>query len=391
MHSKFSEERKKQLLYGGVFIAAGAAVVVLLGSVFQPDKPQAPIETPKIDIINKKDTDASTFRKQFANSDAQQSAQIKALQEALAAMQNGNAAAVPGQPAGQQPLPMAMQAQNSVANMIVPPPPPTEVHRLPEPPKESEEIKREVPKTIVMENMIGSIAVATPHDVEAKPKEAASKTKKIEIPSGSFMGGVLLSGIDAPTGGKAKTGPHPVLIKVTNMTRLPNKFKANLKECHIVGSGYGDLSSERAFVRVEKLTCMTEDGRAVEKGAAGQSIGYVAGEDGKVGLPGRVVSKQGAILARTLAAGFLEGVSKGFSQSNMTYSVQPTGSIATPDPGDTMQMGLFNGVGEASKKLADFYMKLANEMFPVVEISAGRKVDVVLLEKVTFELNEGRK
>jgi len=30
-------------------------------------------------------------------------------------------------------------------------------------------------------------------------------------------------------------------------------------------------------------------------------------------------------------------------------------------------------------------MKLANEMFPVIEINAGRKVDVVLLEKMSFD------
>lgn len=384
MTAKFSTERKKQYIYMGVTLFSLAAIVLLLSSAFQDDKQKDPIETPKINIVDKKDTDAKVFRKSFAESDATQSAEIKALRKKLEELQNNGGVPLANQ---NQQFPMA-QGGGNVANPIMPPPAPPSVDnlRIPEPLKDAPE-KHEPPKSVVMGDMIGNISTPAPAQ-DVKQAETAPKRKKIEIPSGSFMGGVLLSGIDAPTGGKAKTSPHPVLIKITNMAQLPSKFRANLKECHILGSGYGDLSSERAFVRVEKLTCMTDDGRAIEKGATGQSFGYVTGEDGKAGIPGRVVSKQGAMLARTLAAGFLEGVSKGFNSSNMTYSVQPTGSIATPNPADTLQMGLLSGAGEASKKLADFYMKLANEMFPVVEVSAGRKVDIILLEKLSFELDE---
>jgi conjugal transfer pilus assembly protein TraB len=385
MLDKFSAEKKKQFLYMGSAIGGISAAVLLLSSAFQPDIPREAIETPAISIIDKKDTDAKVFRKEFGDSDVAQTAQIDLLKKELEAMKGVN---VNGQPVNQQLTNSGMQP-SSIPTMIIPPPPPpsSDSVRMPAPVGSNMPEKPEPPKSIVMGDMIGMIAGVAP-SVDTKLAEGQKTNKKIEIPSGSFMSGVLLSGIDAPTGGKAKTGPHPVLIKITNMARLPNKFKANLKECHVLGSGYGDLSSERAFIRIEKLTCMTEDGRAIEKGSSGQSFGYVTGEDGKVGLPGRVVSKQGAILARTLAAGFLEGVSKSFQGSSMSYAIQPTGSVAVPNPGDTMQNALFGGAGEASKKLADFYMKLANEMFPIVEISAGRKVDVILLEKLTFEFNE---
>lgn len=399
MLDKFSTEKKKQVLYSVAAVGVLVSAFLLLSSAFKKDVPQAVIDEPKLNIVDKKDTDAKTFRKEYADKDAEKDAKLKKLQEELEALKSGglnNQGQVQSQALpGQQQLPNSQYHNgtanqvNTLSSMLTPPPPPTAAipASLPEPAP----TKQETPKSVVMGDMIGMISGAAPAP-EVKVSEGAGKSnseiKKVEIPSGSFMGGIILSGIDAPTGGKAKTSPHPVLIKVTNMARLPNKFKANLKECHVLGSGYGDLSSERAFVRIEKISCMTEDGRAIEKGGGGQSLGYVTGEDGKVGIPGRVVSKQGAMLARTLAAGFLEGVSKGFNSSNMTYSIQPTGTVQTPNPNDTLQMGLMGGVGEASKKLADFYMKLANEMFPVVEVAAGRKVDMILLEKMTFDIDE---
>lgn len=380
MLDKYSAEKKKQFIYMIAAIGGISAAMILLSSAFQNEQPQQIVETPKINIINKKDTDANVFRKEYGDENVKQNVELEALKKELESLKNNGAAQ------GQLPNGGAMPS------FISPPPAPTntEQYRIQESPKDNiQEEKKEPPKSIIMGDMIGNINIPSPVD---EPKnDIIKKTKKIELPSGSFMSGILLSGLDAPTGGKAKTSPHPVLIRITNTARLPNKFRANLKECHAVGSAYGDLSSERAYVRVEKLSCMTDDGRAIEKGVAGQSFGYVSGEDGKAGLTGIVVSKQGAILARTLASGFLEGVSRAFQSSSTTYSVTSTGTVSTPNPDDTLQLGLFGGAGEASKRLADFYMKLANEMFPVVEINAGRKVDIVLLEKLNFEYDEEKK
>lgn len=394
MLDKFSAEKKKQFIYIVAAVSGLSLTVILLSTVFQGDKPKEVIDAPTINIVNKKDTDEKVFRKEFGSTSATHTAQIDALKKELETMKNNgdsNNTLQNGQVQKNQTMPtnqqLPMSSTTSAMKMLIPPAPVRAEEKSKVAFGEPKEEKHVKPTSIVMNDMIGTVSGSAP---VVSPDSSASKkkAKQIEIPSGSFMQGVLLSGIDAPTGGKAKSSPQPVLIKVTNLAHLPNRFKANLKECHIIGSGYGDLSSERAFVRVEKIACMTNDGRAIEKGATGQAFGYVAGEDGKVGLAGRVVSKQGAILARTLAAGFLEGVSKSFSVSTSSVSIQPTGSVTTPNPSDTLQNGLFAGAGEASKKLADFYMKLANEMFPVVEINAGRKVDIVILEKLSFDIED---
>ena len=101
-------------------------------------------------------------------------------------------------------------------------------------------------------------------------------------------------------------------------------------------------------------------------------------------MRGRVVTRQGALLARALVAGFLEGISQAFAQSNTSVIVSPQGALTTIKPSQVFSVGVAGGFAKAAEKLADFYMKLATQMFPVIEINAGRKVDVVFLSSVSF-------
>ena len=217
---------------------------------------------------------------------------------------------------------------------------------------------------------------------EVKDKEL-KKPKQIIVPAGSFVKGRLLNGLDAPSSGAAKSSPHPVAIQIIDKSILPNKFRADIKDCVAIGSGYGELSSDRAILRVENLSCVKKDGTSIT--SKGSSIGYVAGEDGKIGLSGRVVSKQGAILARALVAGFAEGMAKVFTQSNTYVATSANGTVSTPDPNKAFESSMYGGASEASKKVAEYYLKLNDEMFPIVEIAVGRKCDIIFTKPIIFE------
>ncbi|WP_280818854.1 TraC family protein [Thiorhodococcus minor] len=82
----------------------------------------------------------------------------------------------------------------------------------------------------------------------------------IMIPAGSLLRGVLLSGMDAPTGRQARRDPYPALVRLKHTAILPNRFRADVRECFITVAGYGELSSERAFLRTEVITCVRRDG-----------------------------------------------------------------------------------------------------------------------------------
>jgi conjugal transfer pilus assembly protein TraB len=222
--------------------------------------------------------------------------------------------------------------------------------------------------------------------VELKEEVKAPKRKsRAIIPAGAFVKGVLLSGLDAPTGGKAQTSPHPVLIRIVDRAILPNLYKSDIRDCFVIGSGYGDLAAERAYIRLEAISCVKEGGEVVER----KITGYVAGEDGKVGLLGRVVTKQGAILARMLMAGFIDGISRVFQQASTTVVVSPSGALSTIDPSRALQVGIAGGFSEAARVLVEQYKKLADETFPVVEINAGRRVDLVFLQSFSLDDVEG--
>lgn len=229
------------------------------------------------------------------------------------------------------------------------------------------------------------IAVFEVSDAAAAVQGAQEEQQgKTYIPSGSFMRAVLLGGLDAPTGGQAQNNPWPVLLRVQDNAFLPNRFRAKVKECFLLGSGYGDISSERAYLRLESLSCVLNNGEVVDTNAKG----YVVGEDGKAGMRGRLVSKQGQVLANALLAGIASGIGQAFQHSATTYSTSALGTVGIVEADKQFQAGIGAGVGKALDRLSQYYINLAEKMFPIIEVDAGRVVDVVLTKGVTLGLGQ---
>lgn len=70
-----------------------------------------------------------------------------------------------------------------------------------------------------------------------KPEESL-KTKDNTIAAGAFARAVLLAGVDASVALNSSSDPRPLLIRLVDHGTLPRKFKSDLKDCHIVASGY---------------------------------------------------------------------------------------------------------------------------------------------------------
>jgi conjugal transfer pilus assembly protein TraB len=221
---------------------------------------------------------------------------------------------------------------------------------------------------------------------EDKAKTAAAKpaapvpTVYNTLPTGAFARAVLLSGVDAPTGGLARTNPHPVLLRVMELAQLPNHYRSRVKECFVTAAAYGDLSAERAYMRLEKLSCVMKTGEVLDLAVKG----YVTGEDGKNGFRGKVVSKQGQLIARALFAGIASGLGSSIAQSYAQVATSPLGTVQTVDPADIAKTGVATGVSNALEKVADFYIERANELYPIIEVDSARIGEIVLTDAVTL-------
>ncbi|AUB85131.1 hypothetical protein THSYN_29855 (plasmid) [Candidatus Thiodictyon syntrophicum] len=94
-----------------------------------------------------------------------------------------------------------------------------------------------------------------------------------------MLRGVLLNGLDAPTGPGARKDPTPALLRIKHDATLPNRYRADVKECFVIVGGFGDLGSERALLRSETLTCVRTDGGVIEVSLDA----YAVSKDDKVG------------------------------------------------------------------------------------------------------------
>ncbi|ABM97142.1 TraB/VirB10 family protein [Methylibium petroleiphilum] len=215
-------------------------------------------------------------------------------------------------------------------------------------------------------------------------KAAVSEDKPVAyIPAGSFLEASLLNGMDAPVSSVAQKNPVPAVMRVKTEAVLPNHFSQDVKECFVLVSGFGVLSSERVQLRTETISCVKEDGKAIEA----KIDGYVVGEDGSVGPRGRLVSKQGQLIARSLAAGVLAGFGEALTpQAVPQLSLSPSGTTPTTrlDAQTFAATGVARGFSDASKAVSGFFLEMAREATPVVEINAGRKLTIVVIKG--FEL-----
>lgn len=207
------------------------------------------------------------------------------------------------------------------------------------------------------------------------------KSAKNYIPEGTYFSGYLLGGIKVSTGlNTPDENATPVTIQLigrfaqgnrgetTNLSRL-NKLK--LENCRIMGSSYGDLSSESAIIRLEKLIC-EQNGMYITSKIAGQ----VFGSDGLNGIKGTVIATNSKHIKNAAIGGVISGITssaKGQDSSSMSAS----GVISTKAKGakSLLSDGALTGASTAGDRVADYYLRQAEAMSPVLTVPSGVRVN----------------
>jgi len=194
------------------------------------------------------------------------------------------------------------------------------------------------------------------------------------IPSGTSVKAILISSVDMPCGVFNSADPQPVKLRLVDDGHLPKKVRAKLKGGIIIGSGYGDLSNERVYIRIERLTQVRCDGNFIETGVAG----YVTGEDGKYGVKGTVVDKSYKMVENAAISGFFSGVNQ-YLQANASRNCNIYEPGCNLSATGLATSGGLEGAGGAFDMLTSYYIKRAEQIRPIIEVSAGRVVDVTFI------------
>jgi len=217
-------------------------------------------------------------------------------------------------------------------------------------------------------------------------REGGSKDLSHYIPAGAYAPAEVISGVDAAVGVNAQADPRPVLFRITGPAVTAalgsTRQTADIEGCTVTGAAFGDLSSEKIYVRLQTMTCSRRHGQVFETDVQG----YMAGA-GKAGVRGIVVSREGALVAQSFISGAVSGIG-GAAAEAMQPQVIDTGVGVTTGQQqitDILKGGVGQGLDNAGSKVADYFVKRAEQYQPVVVMQAGTRVELVFIAGV--ELN----
>ncbi len=221
---------------------------------------------------------------------------------------------------------------------------------------------------------------------------AKLKDEKI-IPMG-FAVGLALNGADTPTFQWGQQDPQPILISIESDFITASGKPVEVQGCFLTSSFHGAVSSQRGLGRFVSMECRDKKNGDLYDGSV---EGWVLGDDGKIGIHGRLVSKQGEVMSKAAFVGVIDGIANIVKSQSTTVSVSPLGATQTIDPAKVAQAGASQGFINTTDRLQQWYIKYLDQIHPIVEILPGRKVTVVFtriakLKKVTAEsLDEEKK
>ncbi|WP_454887622.1 TrbI/VirB10 family protein [Sphingomonas oryzagri] len=203
------------------------------------------------------------------------------------------------------------------------------------------------------------------------------------LPPNSYAPATVIVGVDASAGVNSQTDPLPVVLRITGPARSVVQngrvLTTKITGCVVNGAARGDLSSEKVYVKLAKMTCDQPGGRV----AVSEVKGFIS-FGGKAGVRGTVVSREGSLVGQALIAGIAGGFGRGFAANTNSalegLQVSTDGKRQEIGAGDLVKGGLGNGVAQAGDEVSKYLIERAEQYQPVVEMPTGINVDIVFLD-----------
>lgn len=364
--NKENSKNQKNVFLGIVFLAVASALYFTYASFSLAEKNEKPhVEKQPINLPSDNADAFEIWRKKLENQNDGIAKRLDFLQKSI--LEHKSIAEAKERENG--------QLQADIHNLR------EELHRY----KNSQHQKAEIAEAPKISDSPFSFSYETKSPAKKPPLqtivvekiETEAKNVKNDIPAGTTVQAVIVSSIDAPCGVMSKGDPQPVKLRILDNGHLPKGVMSKLKGGIVLAGGFGDISSERVLMRIERLTLVRPTGDFIETSVAG----FVSGEDGKYGVRGCVVDKSGKMVGNAAMSGVFSGLNDYLQSCNnsnrecycgkcdycLSYSV---------GIGDAARCSAFSGVNNAFDRLTEYYIQRAEQIQPVIQVTAGRIVDI---------------
>ncbi len=200
------------------------------------------------------------------------------------------------------------------------------------------------------------------------PVKTKKKKTTVAIPSGSYVKASLMTGVRSPEGKLL-----PSLLVLEEAYTSPNSSGVDLSGCFALAKTQASMSTERIEFQVYKLSCVSPDGKMIERKINGF---VVDGKDQGFAVQGELQSNQ----SRVATMAFMNSIVNGIGEI-ITRKAQ---NIGGGNPDSNRNVIVQQGATGAANQVAQWYLNQANNLAATLNVPAGGSVYVVMNDKFTI-------
>ncbi|GAB6264298.1 TraB/TrbI/VirB10 family type IV secretion system protein [Photobacterium sp. R1] len=207
------------------------------------------------------------------------------------------------------------------------------------------------------------------------PDEERKRNIENYVPAGTMVTAIITGGADANAGVNGQSDTSPIIFQTMNDGLLPNGKASKLNNCTVTGAVYGEVSSSRGIVRTHRLSCIFKDDEIIDIPVEGTVFNF-----GRNGIRGNTVIRNGDIVQMAGLASILKGTGEAANLFTTTTSTSALGSTSTVKGEDALLNILGQSADSVGKTLSDYYVKLADQYHPFIELNPGNVVNIIFLK-----------
>lgn len=228
------------------------------------------------------------------------------------------------------------------------------------------------------------------HTVSFRPKLRARLANPLNpahyVPSNTSVRAVILGGADADASVNGQSKNNGVMLfKFLEDGTLPNGQHSRLRGCRVSGNSYGDISSERAFATLYRLSCAHPGEPIIDK----EVTGWVF-FNGKVGIKGEPLMRDGKVMQWAGLGGMISSAASVAQSAQSFQQLSPLGATSFVPSANLIPYTALGGTAKTGETLSQYYIQRAEQYHPVIQVGAGNVVTIVFKDGFYLEPDDDK-